>query len=50
MKRGSARAGVVLVAMLALTVLVGAGCASGPFEDPHNYGPVGPIGMAGPQG
>lgn len=50
MKRGSARAGVVLVAMLALTALVGAGCASGPFEDPHNYGPVGPIGMAGPQG
>ena len=39
-----------MAAMLALTVLFGAGCATGPFEDPHNYGPVGPIGMTGPQG
>jgi peptidoglycan-associated lipoprotein len=36
--------------MLALTVLFGAGCASGPFEDPRNFGPAGPIGMTGPQG
>ena len=33
MKRGSARTGVVLVAMLALTVLFGAGCATGPFGE-----------------
>lgn len=50
MKRGYARTGVIVGAMLALTVLFGAGCATGPFEDPHNYGPVGPIGMTGPQG
>jgi len=50
MKRGFARTGVIVGAMLALTVLFGAGCATGPFEDPHNYGPVGPIGMTGPQG
>src|ERR1051326_1603483 len=50
MKRGSARTGAMLVATLALTVLVGAGCAMGTLEDPHNYGPVGPIGMTGPQG
>jgi outer membrane protein OmpA-like peptidoglycan-associated protein len=50
MKRGSsARTGVVLVAMLVLTVLFGAGC-TGPLEDPHIYGPAGPIGMTGPQG
>jgi len=40
----------MLVAMLTLTVLFGAGCASGPFEDPRNIGPVGPMGMTGPQG
>jgi peptidoglycan-associated lipoprotein len=50
MKRGTARTGAMLVATVALTVLVGAGCATGPLEDPHNYGPVGPIGMTGPQG
>jgi peptidoglycan-associated lipoprotein len=50
MKRGFARTGVIVGAMLALTVLFGAGCATGPLEDPQNYGPVGPIGMTGPQG
>ena len=32
--------GVMLGAILALTVLFGAGCASGPFEDPRNMGPL----------
>ena len=50
MKRGSARTGAMLVATLAMTVLVGAGCAIGTLEDPRNFGPVGPIGMTGPQG
>ena len=50
MMRGSTRMGVMLVAMLTLTVLFGAGCASGPFEDPRNTGPAGPMGMTGPQG
>jgi peptidoglycan-associated lipoprotein len=50
MKRGATKTGLVLGAMLVLTVLLGAGCATGPFEDPHNIGPVGPMGMAGPQG
>ena len=50
MMRGSTRMGVMLVAMLTLTVLFGAGCASGPFEDPRNIGPAGPMGMTGPQG
>ena len=50
MMRGSTKIGVMLVAMLTLTVLFGAGCASGPFEDPRNIGPVGPMGMTGPQG
>ena len=40
----------MLVATLALTVIVGGGCAMGTLEDPHNYGPVGPIGMTGPKG
>ncbi len=40
----------MLGAVLTLTVLFGAGCASGPFEDPRNFGPAGPIGMTGPQG
>lgn len=50
MKRESRNIGVVLGAILALTVLFGAGCASGPFEDPRNMGPAGPVGMTGPQG
>ena len=50
MKRGSTRIGVMLAAMLTLTVLFGAGCASGLYEDPRNVGPAGPIGMTGPQG
>lgn len=50
MKRGSTRVGVMLVGLLTLTVLFGAGCASGPFEDPRNFGPAGPVGMTGPQG
>ena len=35
MKRGSTRLGATLAVMLTLTVLFGAGCASGPFEDPR---------------
>src|SRR5713101_5450102 len=50
MMRGSTRMGVMLVAMLTLTVLFGAGCASGPYEDPRNFGPAGPVGMTGPGG
>ncbi len=50
MKRGSRRIGVVLVTILTLTVLFGAGCASGPFEDPRNIGAAGPMGLTGPQG
>ena len=50
MMRGSTRVGVMLVALLTLTVLFGAGCASGPYEDPRNFGPAGPVGMTGPQG
>ena len=41
---------MMLGAVLTLTVLFGSGCASGPFEDPRNFGPAGPIGMTGPQG
>jgi peptidoglycan-associated lipoprotein len=50
MKQGSRSTGVMLGATLALTVLFGAGCASGPFEDPRNIGAAGPMGMTGPQG
>ena len=49
-KRGFAKTGVVMAAMLGLTVLFGTGCVSGPLEDPRNFGPAGPIGMTGPQG
>ncbi len=50
MKQQSRSVGVMLGAILALTMLFGAGCASGPFEDPRNMGPAGPVGMTGPQG
>ena len=50
MKQKPTRIGVMLSAILALTVLFGAGCASGPYEDPRNFGPAGPIGLTGPQG
>ncbi|HSL50117.1 MAG TPA: OmpA family protein [Candidatus Deferrimicrobiaceae bacterium] len=50
MKREFLTTGVALVAIVVLTALFGAGCASRTLEDPRNYGPVGPIGMTGPQG
>jgi outer membrane protein OmpA-like peptidoglycan-associated protein len=50
MKQGFKGMAVMLGAMLALTVIFGAGCASGVYEDPRNIGPAGPVGMTGPQG
>jgi peptidoglycan-associated lipoprotein len=50
MKRESRNVAVMAGAIVALTVLFGVGCASGPYEDPRNFGPAGPIGMTGPQG
>ena len=49
MRRESARTGWGIVAMVALTVVFGAGCA-GSLADPHVYGPPGPAGPAGPVG
>jgi len=50
MKHESRSVGVMVSAIVALTVFFGAGCASGPYEDPRNFGPAGPIGLTGPQG
>ena len=50
MKYGFRKRVTMIGAVVTLTVLFGAGCASGPFEDPRNFGPAGPIGMTGPQG
>jgi outer membrane protein OmpA-like peptidoglycan-associated protein len=50
MKRAFRSVGMMVSAILALTVLFGVGCASGPYEDPRNFGPAGPIGLTGPQG
>jgi peptidoglycan-associated lipoprotein len=49
MRRESAKVGLAVVSMLALTLLLGAGCA-GPLQDPHVVGPAGPAGAAGPAG
>ena len=46
--RGLVGTGVIMAAMVALTLLFGTGCTT--LADPHNYGPAGPIGMTGPQG
>lgn len=46
--RGLVGTGVIMAAMVALTLLFATGCTT--LADPHNYGPAGPIGMTGPQG